>query len=251
VPVQLSLSLLCDPLKHRHTAPGRAFSHAILVNFREEDQDIMCDAIQVRWTITAKTAPQPWIACSGCAGPRAFRPSGKIRLNANGRRLDAWLIYKCSDCDRTWNRPLFERQAVRKIDPAILEALQSNDPKWIRREAFNLEALKRQSPRIDEFPEVEIAKEVVRDPNAWTRIAIELVVPLPTSTRLDRLLAPELAVSRARLLALQDRGVLRIDPDRTDVLRKRVKTGMIVMLHLTAEADCALSWRFQATGTAS
>src|SRR5262245_3000233 len=110
----------------------------------------MCKALRVRWTITPRTAPQPWITCSGCGSLRAFRSSNKIRLNANGRKLDAWLIYKCTSCDRTWNRTIFERRNVRDIDPVTLEALQSNDPHWIRAEAFNLEALKRETPRIDE-----------------------------------------------------------------------------------------------------
>ena len=93
-----------------------------------EDQDDMCDTFRVRWTIIPQIAPQPWIACSGCGGLRAFQSSGKIRLNANGRRLDAWLIYKCLACEKTWNRPIFERQTVRDISPAVLDALQSNDP---------------------------------------------------------------------------------------------------------------------------
>lgn len=247
MPAQLSLSLLCNPLKHRHTAPDRAFSHAALVNFREEDQDTMCDALQVRWTITAQTAPEPWIACSGCGGPRAFRSSGKIRLNANGRRLDAWLIYNCKDCDKSWNRPLFERRTVREIDPAVLVALQSNDPRWARAEAFNLDALRRRSPRIDEFPDVEIAKEIVRDRDSPTTIAITLAVPLPTSMRLDRLLAFQLAVSRGRLQALQDRGILQIMSERGDALRRRIRTGTVVMLDLSAAGDCALLWRSRVT----
>lgn len=181
---------------------------------------------------------------------RAFQPSGKIRLNANGSKLDAWLIYNCRDCDKSWNRPLFERRAVREIDPAVLAALQSNDPHWTRAEAFNLDALRRKSPRIDAFPDVEIAKEIVRDSHSPTTIAIGLVVPLPTSLRLDRLLASELSVSRARLQMLVDRGVFRIKSEHSDALRRRVRTGTIVGLNLSAEADWALSWRFQATGTA-
>lgn len=211
----------------------------------------MCDALQVRWTITAKTAPEPWIACSGCGEPRAFRSSGKIRLNANGRRLDAWLIYNCRDCDKSWNRPLFERRNVREIDPAALAALQSNDPQWARAEAFNLDALRRKSPRIDEFPDVEIAREVVRDSHPARIIAITLVVPFPTSMRLDRLLASELAMSRPQLQSLQDQSVLRIKSDRNDALRWRVKTGTVAMLDLSADVASALLWRSRVTGIAS
>lgn len=209
----------------------------------------MCCSLRVRWTITPKTAPQPWIACGGCGGLRAFQSSGKIRLNANGRKLDAWLIYKCLACDKTWNRPLFERQNVRDIDPQTLEALQSNDIKWIRMESFNLDALRRKSQRIDEFPEFEIAREVVRETTDWTRLEIELLVPLPSGMRLDRLLATELKVSRTRLQTLHGKGLLRTNPDRADVLRRRIRTGIEVMIDLAAVADRELSWGPLATGS--
>ncbi|WP_234889888.1 DUF1062 domain-containing protein (plasmid) [Agrobacterium vitis] len=156
----------------------------------------MCNTLRVRWTIIPQTAPQPWIVCSGCGGLRASQSSGKIRLNANGRKLDAWLIYKCVTCEKTWNRPIFERQNVRDIDPVVLEALQSNDPQWIRTETFNLEALRRKSQRVDEFADFRIEKAILHETDNWTKLQIELVVPFPTSTRLDRLLASELSVSK-------------------------------------------------------
>ena len=209
----------------------------------------MCIVQHASWTITPKFAPQPWIACSGCGGLRPFRSSGKIRLNANGRKLDAWLIYKCSTCEKTWNRPIFERRNVRDIDPAVLEALQSNDPDWIRAEAFNLEALRRKSQRVDEFAEFEIAKEMQQEIANWTRLEIELIVPVPTSTRLDRLLTSELQVSRTRLQALHDGGMLRTDSNRADVLRRRIKNGTRVAVDVTAETGRKQWWRSVATGS--
>lgn len=210
----------------------------------------MCDTLRVRWTIVPKLAPQPWIACRGCGEPKAFRCSGKVRLNANGRRLDGWLIYRCLDCDNTWNRPLFERRYVRDIDPLTLEALHANDPDWIRAEAFNLDALRRKSPHIDEFADVEVAKEVVDEPADWTKIEIRLIVSLPACTRLDRLLAAELAASRSRLRILSDQGMLRINSDRSDALRRRVKTGTVATLDLSTEANRHLLWRPRVTGIA-
>ena len=209
----------------------------------------MCDTLRVRWTVTPKTAPQPWIACGGCGGLRAFRSSDKIRLNANGRRLDAWLIYKCLACDKTWNRPLFERQNVRDIDPAILHALQSNDPDWIRTESFNIEALKRKTERIDEFPEFDLVREVLRETAGWTRLEIELAVSLPAGIRLDRLLASGLEMSRTRLQALHEKGLLRAHPDRAGLLRRRIRTGVEVMVDLSAVPDRELSWEPLATGS--
>ena len=208
----------------------------------------MCNTLQVRWTITPKIAPQPWITCSGCGGLRAFRSSGKIRLNANGRKLDAWLIYKCTSCDRTWNRTIFERQNVRDIDSATLEALQSNDPDWIRAQTFNLEALRRKSQRIDEFAEFEVRKELLREIPDWKHLEIEFSISFPTSARLDRLLASELRVSRSRLSALHEAGLLKTKPDRADILRRRIRNGVRVTVDLSDLDDRELVWRPLAVG---
>lgn len=210
----------------------------------------MCAKLRVRWTITPQIPPQPWINCNGCGGPRAFRSSGKARLNANGRSLDAWLIYRCVDCDKTWNRTIFERRNIREIEPRILAALQSNDPLWIRAEAFKLDALRRKAQRIDEFPECGVVKDVLCEVRDWTHLEIELTVPFPASLRLDRLLASELALSRTRLQGLHDRGALRIAVGQADSLRRRIRCGNVVVLDLSEEAGREQLWRPLAAGIA-
>jgi hypothetical protein len=109
--------------------------------------------------------------------------------------------------------------------------------------------LRRKSQRVDEFPEFEIAREVMRETADWTRLEIELLVPLPSGMRLDRLLATELKVSRTRLQTLHGKGLLRTKPDRADVLRRRIRTGIEVMIDLAAVADRELSWGPLATGS--
>lgn len=208
----------------------------------------MCATLRVRWTITPKIAPQPWLACSRCGKLRAFQSSCKVRLNANGRRLDAWLIYKCVVCEKTWNRPIFERRYVGEIDSAELEALQSNDPQWIRAEAFNLDALRCRSQRIDEFPEIEISKHVLDEMPAWRRVEIEVMVLLPTNVRLDRLLALEFGLSRSKLRALYDAGVLQVRGNRSDVLGRRVKSGLVVTVDLATLSGSIEAWRQASTG---
>jgi hypothetical protein len=193
--------------------------------------------LRVRWTIVPQTAPQPWIVCSGCGGLRPYQSSGKVRLNANGRKLDSWLIYRCLSCDKTWNRPIFERRNVREIDPGVLAALQANDPHWVRLETFNIEALKRSARRVDEFPEYEVQKEVLSETRDWKELAIQLIAPFPLATRLDRLLASELKMSRTRLQSLYDNGRIQTHPDQPDILRRRIKTGTQVTLDMSDKVD--------------
>lgn len=184
----------------------------------------------------------------GCGGVRAFRSSDKIRLNANGRKLDAWLIYKCTNCDRTWNRAIFERQSVRDIDSVTLEALQSNDADWIRAETFNLEALKRASQRIDEFAEFEVRKELLFELPGWSHLEIEFSISFPASARLDRLLASELQVSRSQLSAFHEAGLPTTNPNRIGVLRRRIRNGLRVTLDLSGLDDRQSVWKPLAVG---
>jgi hypothetical protein len=194
----------------------------------------MCTLLRVRWTITPRFAPQPWIACSGCGTLKPFQSSGKIRLNANGKKLDAWLIYRCVSCAKTWNRPLFERRNVRDIDPAVLEALHSNDPDWLRTQEFDIAALRRRALQITQFADVDVRRETLAGPEEGAAcIEVVLRVPLPTGLRLDRLLTAELRLSRSRLHVLDAEEKLRIVPERKEALRREIRDGMrIVVEHL-------------------
>ncbi|AYG58830.1 DUF1062 domain-containing protein [Rhizobium jaguaris] len=208
----------------------------------------MCNILKVRWTINPRTAPQPWIACSGCGCLKPFKSSGKIRLNANGKKLDAWLIYKCSDCDKTWNRTLFERQAIRDLNPPALAALQGDDPDWIRAREFDLNALSRKAQRIDEFAAADIQREVLGETDDGSVLEIDLAIALPFNLRLDRLLASELSISRSRLQALRDDAKLLIHPDRADAMRRRVKDGSRIVIDLSDETDRRVIWKAAASG---
>ncbi|MEM1200849.1 MAG: DUF1062 domain-containing protein [Pseudomonadota bacterium] len=162
----------------------------------------MSGCLSVQWTVTPLTAPEPILSCPGCGAARPFRSSGKFRLNANGKQLDAWLIYNCTSCGTTWNRPIFERRAVRTIDPARLQALQSNDPHHAQAIAFDVHQLRRCATNVREAAGVQVDKQVLRqDGTTWSRMEIAFAVPIPTSMRTDRLLAQELQISRTKVLA--------------------------------------------------
>lgn len=190
----------------------------------------MSNILQVEWTVIPKFPPRPWIDCSGCSTPKAFVSSGKARLNANGKRLDAWLIYGCSACSKTWNRPVFERRSVGDIDANVLHALQTNDPDWIRRQAFDVDALRRRTQLVEEFDEAEVRKVVRSAATNWSTLEIRLIVPVRASIRADRLIATELGMSRNRVHALWAASTLRSDTDGADMLRRRVKDGAQVTL---------------------
>lgn len=192
----------------------------------------MSDVLRVQWTIIAQTAPQPWLACSRCGEARRFRSSDKIRVNANGKRVDAWLIYKCTTCGSTWNRPILERRLVRTIAPDLLMALRNSKAALTRRLAFDVEGLRQSAGRVDEFDDALVIKSVLSESaTAARRLEILCRVPEPVGLRVDRLLAKELHLPRSRIQSLAKAGGLVAFPEGAQ-LRRAVRDGMRLVVNL-------------------
>ena len=182
------------------------------------------------------TAPRPLINCNRCGTVKAYCCSGKFRVNANGKRIDVWLIYRCIDCDNSWNFGILERCNRRDIEPMLLAALESNDPALARRHAFDVVALRNRVGRVEEFSDVAVQKRSLGDKGATT-LEIRLEVEMPTSLRLDRLLAGELGISRSRLQALEEKRLLVVGPEGAKALRKPAREGTTIRIDLAGEAD--------------
>jgi hypothetical protein len=186
----------------------------------------------VQWTIKPVSTPQPWRNCSQCRTQRPFRCSGKFRLNANSKRLDAWLIYRCVACDGTWNRTIFERRPASHIDPAMMASLQANDAVLAERIACDVAALRAESQKIDEAVDFDVSRLVIADqPSSSQVLEIGVLAPCPVSVRLDRLLAGEFGLSRSAIARIAQDG--RLAPAAT--LRKPVKDGMVLRIEPAAD----------------
>jgi hypothetical protein len=198
----------------------------------------MSSVLRLQWTILPQKPPQPWLSCNRCGGLRQFESSGKVRVNAQGKRLDAWLVYNCIACRNSWNRPIFERRNVRDVEPPLMNALLRNDPDYVRRLAFDVEDLRRRSERIAEFPGVDVRKEALNRPiSPAAMLELRLVAPFPVSLRLDRLLATQLKLSRARVEKLAASDVLRISTGGVRALRRHVKNQTIVQIAISGLDD--------------
>ncbi|AEH85657.1 DUF1062 domain-containing protein [Mesorhizobium opportunistum] len=198
----------------------------------------MSGTVRIHWAIAPAIAPRPLINCNRCGGVKAYRCSEKFRVNANGKRIDVWLIYRCVDCDNSWNFGILERCNRRDIEPALLQALESNDPGLARRHAFDVSALRNQVGHVEEFPDVAVKRHLVGETSeSATALELRLGLEMRISLRLDRLLANELGISRSRLQALQERRLLTVRPDGAKALRRAAHEGTIVLIHLEGEPD--------------
>lgn len=200
----------------------------------------MTETVTVRWTIAPSAPPRPRLWCGGCGAARPFDSSGKARLNANGGKLDAWLIYRCSACGGTWNRPIFRRRPVREVDPVLLRALQSNDPRVLTRLAMDAAALRRVAAAVDQPSAAVVDRRLLSGGGASPeRLTLCMAVPDPVGLRLDRLLAAELGLARAALRDLTARGLISIAPHGPRALRRPAADGVRILVEAGGDRDLA------------
>lgn len=162
-----------------------------------------------QWILRAVEPPRVFRRCSRCEEKRPFLSSEKFRVNSQKRRIDVWLIYRCCECNDTWNCEIIERAAPEKIGPEALDRFHKNDAGEARRRAFDFVAITRLGVEVERSTPYTIERPVL-SPDHIVRVEIELVDPI--HVRLDALLANALAVSRGRVLERLKRGEIQADP---------------------------------------
>jgi len=79
------------------------------------------------WVVMPTCLPLVRRRCHACASER-FRTSGKFRVNANHKLIDAWLLALCTACGETAKLAVLERMNVRSVRPELLDRMHDNDP---------------------------------------------------------------------------------------------------------------------------
>ena len=196
----------------------------------------MSEIVCVTWRITPLHTPRPRRHCGSCKVTTPFVSSGRFRTNAQKKRLDIWLIYRCAVCDATWNMPIVERFPVAHIPSDQLQCFMHNDPVTAIRHAFDLPLLARHSDQIDQDMAVTIEKRVDGGDFAdATCLEIAIALGLPCRLRLDALLARELGVTRGALLRARETGVIMLASRKA--LRAPVVDGQRIRIDLS-KARC-------------
>ncbi|MGW1727538.1 DUF1062 domain-containing protein [Streptomyces sp. NPDC002306] len=78
------------------------------------------------WVVMPTCLPLVLRRCHTCASAR-FRASGKFRVNAHHKLIDAWLLVLCTGCGETAKLTVLERMNVRSVRPEMLDLLHDND----------------------------------------------------------------------------------------------------------------------------
>lgn len=77
-----------------------------------------------------------------------FINSGKFRVNANGNRVNVWLIYRCKKCKHSWNLTIYERIKPSKIQQEDYELFMENDYELALKYGNDIDFLKRNNAEL-------------------------------------------------------------------------------------------------------
>ncbi|WP_405020916.1 DUF1062 domain-containing protein [Kitasatospora sp. NBC_00070] len=162
------------------------------------------------WAVRRSALPAVVRPCPDCSGSR-HRPSGKIRVNANGKLLDVWLLLSCAACDRTSKVPVHERVHVSSLEPARRVAYETNSPAVVAELAMSAALAAKNGHRLDWTGTWELETRTplhaLDDP---TPLGVQVRFELPAPVRVERLLMRGLGLSRTEVRRMVGDGRIRL-----------------------------------------
>ncbi|MFC1408574.1 DUF1062 domain-containing protein [Streptacidiphilus sp. N1-12] len=162
------------------------------------------------WAVRQSGLPAVVRPCPDCSGTR-HRPTGRIRVNANGKLLDVWLLLGCEGCDRTSKVPVHERVHVSSLDPVRREAYENDDPAVVRGLAMSASLAARNRYRLDWTGTWQLETRTplysLDDP---TPLGVRVSFELPAPVRVERLLMLGLRLSRAEVRRMASDGHIHL-----------------------------------------
>jgi hypothetical protein len=172
------------------------------------------------WVIRELGLPTIIKTCVSCRSTR-HHPTGKFRVNANGKSLDAWMLIGCELCDRTSKIPVHERVHVRELENERLRMYEDNDPAMVRELVMDEALAGRSRYRLDwtgtweletDMPFSAPRHEAQHEPGRADPVPLEVLVSfeLPAPIRLENLLTAGLGLSRPVVRRMVDSGDIRL-----------------------------------------
>jgi hypothetical protein len=164
------------------------------------------------WVIRELGLPAIVKACVSCRSTR-HHPTGKFRVNANGKLLDVWLLICCELCGRTSKIPIHERIYVQALKSERLLMFENNDTAMARDLTMDGALAGKAAYQLDWSGTWELETgmpscELEREDLAPLKVIIRFELPVPI--RIEKLLATGFGLSRTAVRGMVDSGRIRL-----------------------------------------
>ncbi len=151
--------------------------------------------------------------CPKCGRKTYFKNTKKFRVNANGNKLDVWLIYQCEECKHTLNISIYERQKVSSIPKEEYQCFLNNEEQFAEIYGKNGQLFRKNKVTIDfERINYDFVKlhETTEYGDFEDQIVIEIHNPYQLKIRPEKQIAEILGLSRSQVKKLLERGGMEL-----------------------------------------
>ncbi len=178
----------------------------------------------MNWTVKPTGSPKLNKRCARC-GCSHFISSNRFRVNANGSRIDVWLIWKCEHCKATWNMEILSRVKAGGIDKELYRRFLGNDEALALHYVLNKKTLGQNGVKVDSDTLVwEVDGEVALI-GCPAQITISTVVSRPVKA--CKVIARKLGISSGAVRRLAEDGLL---VSNSDVFKGRLHSAVSFFL---------------------
>lgn len=179
---------------------------------------------KIQWEVQYHSLPAALKYCKKCGKKTAFFCSGQFRVNAQKRCLDIWLVYKCPECDTTWNAKVYSRVSPQALAFSLLDGFHKNEEELVRRYAFDRGFLQRNGAE-EALPPYSVLGDTFAPGEAVT-LEIKSKYPLPV--KVSSIVKGKLGLSQREYLQFITEGKIKSIPEK-DLKNFKLNEGILLV----------------------
>lgn len=163
--------------------------------------------------------------CKKCGRKTEYVSSGQFRVNAQRKDLDIWLIYKCGNCNTTWNAALFSRISAKALDPELLEKFHNNDEVTANHYAMDIEMLQQNGFEIG-IPDYTVVGSKI-PPNE--EVELQIKTDYKSQIKVSAIIREKLQLSQKSYENMIASGQIRCLSER-DLRKCKLNEGIVLVV---------------------
>ncbi len=191
---------------------------------------------KITWEVFPVEAPLYIKKCSKCKVSNQFYCSNKFRMNNQKKNSDVWLIYKCVECDNTFNITIHSRTRPHLIEKEMFEKYITNDAYEALKLSLNADIINKNHIQVDYSSiryEVKVSQEIVLKDMIFLdedMIDIYISYPFNLDLKLSKVIREQLNISLNELSYLIEENILSIS-NTENWKRDKVKNNTVITIN--------------------
>lgn len=151
--------------------------------------------------------------CPKCGRKSHYINTKKFRVNANGNKLDIWLIYQCAECKHTLNLAIYERKKASSITKEEYQYFLDNDEQLAERYGKDMQLFRTNKADID-FDRLHYGVIKLHETKEISGFGEQIIItvknPNQMKIRSEKQIAMVLGLSRNQVKSLLEKGEIEL-----------------------------------------